>query len=274
MMVAMIAALLAGWHWSARSLRAYVADHRAADVTVEQIQLAAAPPWMSILLKEQLQSVVAREIDANPLDGSGLRRAAESLKANAWVRSVHRLERRPAGEVVVEATYRRPIALIRSRDGFRPVDAQGVRLPGLYLSHQVSLVKLPVVDRVAAGPSRPGEVWPGQDVQAAMRLIVLLRGESYMDQVQTFDVGQRDSRGRLRITMRTHGGGQVVWGLPPGSEGAVEPDAATKKHRLASVDRRRGRIDAGGKIVDLSGAAVFVHQQAGHETARNIDYTW
>ena len=272
--VVAIVVSLSGWRWLQQSLQRYVGAGHHRSVAAVSVELLDAPLWMSPMLREELQARVAEQVGADPLDVTGLENAAAALGDSAWVRRVSRLRRVADGRVVVQAEYRRPVALVRGRDGFRPVDGEGVRLPGLYLTHQVQLVDLPVIVGAAARPNRPGEPWPGGDIQAGLGLVRLLEGESYMDQVRAIDVSRRDSRGRLRLVLHTRDGGEVRWGLPPGTEHAVEPDCATKKRWLASVARRRGGIDAGGKIVDLSGAAIFVHQPVSRESARAIDYTW
>ena len=274
MIVGVSGLLFSGWQWSAQSLRAYVGVYCASVVTVDHVDLEPAPLWMSALLKDELCRLVVENSSADPLDSSSLRRAAQKLEASAWVSKVHQLRRQPGGRVLVNASYRQPVALVHHRDGYRPVDVHGVRLPGLYMSHQVKLVGLPVIEGIAARPSQPGLVWPGQDIGAALKLVMLLSGESYEDQIQAYDAGHRDSRGRLRLILHTRDGGKVHWGLPPGEPSAIEPSEATKMRRLTSVNQRRGSIDAGGKIVDLSGAAVFVHQPTKGDLAREIDYTW
>ncbi len=263
-----------GWQWSQRALERYVAERKAAPVTEQTVELRDAPPWMSAMLRSELQQLVARQMNADPLDGSDLAHAAAALNECAWVRQVHELRREPNGRVAVRAEYREPVAMVRGRDGYRLIDIQGVRLPGLYLEHQAPLLDLPLVVGVDAQPAREGDVWPGDDVQAALRLLTLLGDEPYADQIRAYDVSDRDSRGRLRLTLHTGDGGLVRWGLPPGREQAVEPDAATKKNWLASVYRQRGRIDAGGKVVDLYGAAVFVHQAQAGEPGERIGYHW
>jgi hypothetical protein len=269
-----LTAVVFGWQWADRALERYVAANKAAPVTEQTVELRDAPPWMSVMLRSELHQLVARQMNDNPLDGSDLGRAAAALRECAWVRQVHTLHREPNGRVVVRADYREPIAVVRCRDGYRLIDVQGVRLPGLYLEHQASRLGLPLIIGVAAQPAGEGDVWPGDDVQAAVRLVTLLGDEPYSDQILAYDVSGRDSRGRLRLALRTGDGGLVRWGLAPGREQAVEPDAATKKNWLASVYRQRGRIDAGGKVVDLYGAAVFVHQAPAQDSAERIGYHW
>ena len=67
----------------------------------------------------------------------------------------------------------------------------------------------------------------------------------------------------------------IRWGLPPGDEQTIEPDASVKKQWLANVYKTyRGSVDAGGKVVDVYGAAVFVHPNRDAEIDQQAGFTW
>lgn len=271
--ITVVVGLGAGWYYGQQHLRRYVSHHASVLVTPQQVDLVNAPPWMSPRLREEIQAQVAGRISPDPLDQSGLAQASAILRINPWVASVQQLHRVPSGRVQVVAQYRQPIALVVHGEGYHLVDVQGVRLPGVYQQSHVKALKLPVITGVSATPGDPGRVWPGQDLQAGLSLVQLLGGESYMPQVSAIDVGQRDARGRIRLALHTHAGGVVHWGLPPGQEQAVESPAATKKRWIASLNQQRGSIDAGGKVVSLYGAAVFVHTPADDQSVQ-LRYTW
>ena len=273
---AVVLAVGLGWQWSERALCHYVSNRHSAAVAVESVTLSAAPSWMSSMLRRDLQMLVASQVSDDPLDAMALRRAVSALSASPWVARVRQIRRAPAGRLEVHAEYRRPVALVQVSDGYHLVDGQGVRLPGLYLEHQLDELGLPVLVGIAAAVPAPGQAWPGRDVHGGLALVGLLEAEPYMDQVSAIDLSRRDRRGRARLVLRTRTGGMVRWGLPPGGEQSVEPDAATKKQRLAELYRRRGQIDDGGRVVDIFGAAVFVHQldALNADQARRIGYTW
>ena len=255
-----VVAAVFGWQWSERALADYVSTHRNATVTVESVTLASAPSWMSPMLHDELQSLVAKEVGDDPLSGFDLRRAGSALAADPWVARVGRIQRIPGGQLVVHADYRQPVALVQVGDGYHLVDSQGVRLPGLYLEHQLDRLNMPVLTGVDAAAPAAGQEWRGADLHGGLALVRLLAPEPYMNQIRAIDLGQRDSRGRARLVLWTRSGGMVRWGLPPGREQSIEPDAATKKQRLAELYRRRRQIDAGGRAVDIFGASVFIHQ--------------
>ena len=87
-------------------------------------------------------------------------------------------------------------------------------------------------------------------------------------------MSERDSQNRIRLVLKTRTG-MVRWGLPPGQEQPIESDASVKKQWLATVCKTyRGQVDAGGKIVDVYGAGVFVHASAESELDQQAGYTW
>ena len=274
--VAVAAGVVFGWRWSEQALGRYVNENRAAEVVGASVRLSPAPSWMSRMLRDDLQTLVASTVGHGPLDDAGVRRAVMALESSPWVSQVRQVRRTSGGRVTVEAEYRRPIALVQAPDGYRLVDGGGVCLPGLYLEHQVDSLGLPVLIGVAASAPHAGGRWPGEDLRSGLSLASLLETEPYVDQVSAIDLGRRDTRGRMRLALCTRSGGMVRWGLPPGEERSIEPDAATKKQRLVEIYRRRGQIDDGGKVVDIFGADVFIHntEAVGGDEPRRIGYTW
>ncbi len=269
-LVAVVTAVVAGWGYAERRLGAYAAELSGPTVYVD---LTDAPSWMNPILLDELRRTVANQVGRDPLDNDGLQRAALALSANPWIERVGRVQRCHTGVVRVYAQYRQPVAVVQGRDGYHLVSDQGVRLPGLYLSHQLDQLALPLIVGTSQAPGREGEVWPGADLHAGLSLVALLQDQSYWYQVRQVDVGHRDARGRMRLVMRT-GEGVVRWGFPPGDERAIEPPALTKKRWLGEVYRQRGSIDAGGKIVEVFGPAVFVHQRSYDDETVRVGYTW
>ncbi|MFP4145712.1 MAG: cell division protein FtsQ/DivIB [Phycisphaeraceae bacterium] len=239
------------WHYGGEALRSWASTEHAADPSAEQVELTDAPAWMSPLVREQLRQITADAVGSDPLDRQGLVAAVEQLRENPWVLEVDQVRRQPGGKVVVDARYREPVALIQKSDGYHLVDAEGVRLPGVYYRHQLKSVDLPVLIHVSAAPPFRGEVWPGEDIQAGLELVRLLAGQPFFDDIEAFDVGKRDQRGRICLALHGEAGGVVWWGLPPGEERVIEADAAVKLAWLRDIVRQRGTVDAGGLVVDV-----------------------
>lgn len=257
--LASVGALALGLWWAERELAGYHAARAeapgAGDVEVE---LADRPAWMSGAVERRLTATTAEWAAASWTRGRGLRLAAMALAEEPWVESVRAVRRASDGRVVIEALYRRPVALVRGEDAYRLVDAAGVRLPGLYAASQTERVGLPIVVGCVERPPAPGDAWQSEALRGGLALIAWVSGEAYADDVVAFDVGGRDARGRARLVLRTTGGGRVTWGLPPGSERAVEPVAERKLEAVRHVYEKFGSIDAGGKAVDVTGSQITV----------------
>ena len=259
--LAMILALVGGWYFGEQALRDYLADRHGPAVTPDHVRLAEAPEWMTPAVRDELKRFVAGYVEPDPLEVHSLRAAATALGRQPWVRQVEQVRRRADGGIEVRATYRRPVAVVQGRDGYHLVDAQAVRLPRLYLPHHVEqLVEqtgIAMITGITAAAPPAGEPWPGEALAAALALVRLLEAEPYADAIKRYDASGRDVRGRVRLTLYTDRG-EIRWGLAPGQERAIEPDAAVKKRWLSQLHEARGDIDAGGRIVHLYGATVEV----------------
>lgn len=251
-------ALGIGWRYGEDALERYVARTHASEVEANDVVLVDRPAWMAEAVREELAALVAEQVDANPLDTHSLRDAVDALARSPWVKQVRQVRRVQGGEVLVAANYREPVAIVEALDGYHLVDEEGVELPGLYMDYQVQDLGLPLIEGASAGPAGAGKIWPDMGVRAGVDLVELLATEPYAGQIEAVDVSQRDRRGRVRLMLRT-AGGLVRWGLPVGEERTIEPEAARKLDWLRQVAaQHNGRIDAGGKVVDVYGAAVQV----------------
>ena len=251
---ALAVALVIGWRYGERYLLNYANENRPVKrITADVVELVDAPNWMSEGIREQVRDSAAAPIEPDPLDGRSLKAAAEALRKDAWVRDVKQIARRSNGQILVYATYRRPVAVIEARDGYHLVDAQGVCLPGVYGAHEIDGLGLVTVMGVnTPPPAQAGNVWPGDEVQAGLALLQLLAKESYMDKIRSLDVSQRDERGRIRLVLHTEEG-TVRWGLPPGEEHAIEPSAQTKLGWLRQLAQSDASLSTGGEIIDIYG---------------------
>jgi len=251
---ALAVALVIGWRYGERHLLDYANQHRPVQrVTADLVELVDAPAWMSEGIREQVREAAAAPIDPDPLDGRSLKAAVHALRQDAWVRDVTQIARRSNGQILVYANYRRPVAVIQARDGYHLVDAQGICLPGVYGSHEIDALGLVTVLGVnTPPPAQAGDVWPGDEVHAGLTLLKLLAKEPYIDKIRSFDVSQRDERGRIRLVLHTQDG-TVRWGLPPGEEHAIEPSAQTKLRWLRQLAQSDASLSTAGEIIDIYG---------------------
>ncbi|MAE61098.1 MAG: hypothetical protein CMJ49_07055 [Planctomycetaceae bacterium] len=251
--------LIVGVWWLARhALHDYVGHARSA---LPRVVLAETPAWMTAPLAREIRQLVAASVDPDPLDAASLDATSTLLASNPWIAQVHRVRREYDGVITVDATFREPAAVIAWDGGFELIDGHGCRLPATYDESQLEALELPVISGVAARPPRPGVIWVGTDVQAGLKLALLMETTRYARQIQAVDVGNHDGRidsaePHLQLVTRH---AQVRWGRCPGDELYYEPDTATKLRHLERVNRSYGSIDAGGQIVDVFGDAVLIH---------------
>ncbi|MHB1157355.1 MAG: cell division protein FtsQ/DivIB [Phycisphaerales bacterium] len=238
------------------------------------VRFVQVPAWMPPAHLERMKQQMAGVISNDPLDRQSLATAEHLLADNPWVRQVVRVERYRAGRVLVLAYFREPAALVGAKDGFHLIDAQAHRLPGVYTYDQLQQLGLPAITGCAAAPPTQGQLWPGADIVAALRLARLLMDQPFADQVRSIDVanyGGRDNPRDPHLLIKTSGGdgGMVRWGRAPGEEGIYEPNAQKKLAMLRRVAASaRGAIDAGGCTVD-----VFTDQPLSHSPAEQVRYT-
>jgi len=124
--------------------------------------------------------------------------------ANPWVASVNRVSKQPNGEVLVEAQYRRPFALVRSAalpaGPLVVVDAQGAVLP--IAPSRVRRGECLTIGDVASGPPAAGSKWDAPDLMDGLKLLKLLRPRPYFDQISLIDVRNHDGRSQLEPHIR------------------------------------------------------------------------
>ena len=242
-------ATVVGWSAGQRVLGRYAAEARGAEVLPEQVELVDAPAWLDPGLAQQLRRQVADQLGPNPLDRAGLREAVAQLDHSAWVEEVDQVRRAPRGRVKVTATYRRPAAVVAGQRGYHIVDAQGVWLDGPIDRAASRWSGLPLITGVNAPPPTEGygHLWKGADIPAALALQQLLAGEVYADQITAYDVSHRDLKDRLWLVLYTDGPA-IIWGLPPGQERSVEPQAPIKLAALRDwAYKHHGRINVRGE---------------------------
>lgn len=251
--------LLVGGYFAEEYLTDYSQTRKSTVMRPELVEIVGAPAWMSQGLKQHIRFVVASKAGDHPLDSAGLERAAEVLGRDAWVKEVRQIRRTPEGYVRVWAEYRQPIALVERPEGCRPVDAEGVRLPGLYPADEAAAIGLPVLKGVPTNAIADGDIWPGTELHAALVLASTLHREPYYSQIRSVVISPKDDRDRVRLSLVTTNG-TLNWGLPPGTEGALEASPDTKKSRIAQIWNTGNRsLDISGRSVDINNAGVFVH---------------
>ncbi|MCC6507817.1 MAG: hypothetical protein IT423_01820 [Pirellulaceae bacterium] len=122
-----------GWYY-------YGAEHldqTLYGVKLENIELTPQPPWIHSNLKEQ----VYREnglSEVSLLEPEATATIAHAFDANTWIKSTNQVRKMSGGKVVVDVTYRRPVAMVfqspppgtgNGKGLCYPVDEEGSLLP-------------------------------------------------------------------------------------------------------------------------------------------------
>ncbi len=277
-----VLAVGAGAAYGLRGLEKHLTatDAMAAAPTSVRVRLSPIPSWMPWSLACDIAGSVL-DANADFLDASLTRVAHDRLAACPWVRSVGEVRKQHTADPLVgvlemQATFREPVALVALADGrsYAFVDEEGVRLPdepgrpgaprwrvtvpgsGAEAPREVAcwdkleaprgLVPRPIhyifVEGVQAAPPVPGQRWAGQDLADGLRLVGLLRGRKYADQIVAVDVRNFGGRvsgnsARPHITIRARGRGgesvEVGFGRFPNPRGDYILGA---ERRLANLD--------------------------------------
>jgi hypothetical protein len=188
----------------------------------------------------------------------------QNLAHCPWIAEVQRVAKRRDGSVIVTATYRDPLTWVIVRDTAYLVDRDGRRLadrsasdlkPGDWIT--VTGVKAPL-------PSL-GDVWPGDDVKAGLKLAGWLQSwlpkrpdtKQLMSSLPAVDVANYDRHiGGLRLRT-VYSDSFVAWGLPPGEEYNIENTAEGKLKFLATIYAQEGQLpDA--KVIDVRDPEAWV----------------
>lgn len=254
---AVLAAALV-WHFGSDRLEAYVNAHHAQPITAQDIRFSEEPKLMSPAEINLLRAELAKTIGDKPLNRAGLERAADQLREqHKLVRELRQVRRMPDGTIQIDLSFRTPAAIVQMRnantgepspDGYHVVDDMGYQMYGPKHMTELSHLGLPLILGVNSA-YRPkdnlGEYrWQGQEVAAALALIKTLRGTPAMDHVDSISVDVTDERNRIRLVLNTYVVPtansrpipcRIVWGLTPGQEKTIEPDADRKLAALNTL---------------------------------------
>lgn len=219
-----------------------------------------AEPHFQPILDHLTAAVGLREGD-DLLDPQLARRVAERLQQQTWVRRVVRVTKLSTGLVQVHCVFRPPAGWVQQGEWADLVDDQGVRLPlraplgrlDEFRPTRPACPALILVTGVSASQPGVGQLWPGPDLQAGLRVIALLTHCRWREQVRAVSVanygGRRDpSAAHILLLLEDS---EIRWGRAPGEEMGVEIPAADKIALLQGLYTAHGRIDAGRSHVDV-----------------------
>jgi hypothetical protein len=238
--VAGAVAVAAGWWLGVPRLRDHARSGQAALVV--DVEFREAPAWATEELLGGLRHAVLRRLDADPFDREGLVAARAALADTGWFADVRQVRRLAPGRIVVDAQFVDPFVVVRDRDGDHVVDRDGRLVPRTFApdaAPEFVVIRGAFFDR----PRRPGEIWPGADIAAALALCRTIEDRPWRRQVRGIQVSEYAQREVLyMVTDRGH---RILWGRPPGAE---RPGEASLEQKLLHLDfphEHFGHIDGG-----------------------------
>lgn len=223
----------------------------------------AALSWLPVSMRDELLTLAqeAAGLKRDPFSPAPLLRVREALGATGWFDELPTVERTGSDQITVRGAWRLPIVWVAVGQAAYLVDRHGRLLPPIR-----QLDELGPMDRLVVNPAWDppktdnGKLdaqtsWRGQDVAAAIDLVVLLWAQAYWDQVARIDLDRFfDDQQSPRLVIVTDTGSRIVWGGPTGVFNPGEVADSIKLARLAHFHESPSynhHIDAGIAGYDL-----------------------
>ncbi|MEZ6061503.1 MAG: hypothetical protein R3C19_14250 [Planctomycetaceae bacterium] len=227
------------------------------QVSVEQITVTPPPRWVPPDLVEQVfRRAGLADAPLSLLDPTLSERIAAAFYTHPWIDDVQRVRKDFPAHVVVEVTYRRPVAMVQAVDGYYPVDALGHVLPPQDFT-MADLERYPIIEQVSSVPvGGLGEAWGDPAVTGAAQLADVLisqdsDGRSWWKAMELrailapLGAAPNAQPEDLEYQIRTAGGSRVLWGRSPHTQHPGELTVEQKLQRMIAYHRDFGSFDDG-----------------------------
>lgn len=255
-LVGILAALGFGFVFIDKHLKK-VAPAWGKDVTVE---LMEPPAWVNQSLKDKILAAVTFSGEALKLDENAVRLIQTNLARKvAWLQKVK--VQAAHNKILIQADYRKPIALVKS--GLRNfyVDAE------LVVLDFVPMPDLPIVKVKGLSPITKippvGKVWQREDLTEAVAILARLDrmdklvtpNKPLLYEIDSIDVsnfkGREDSRS-AHIIFYTKDNTEIIWGAEIDAWSKyLEARDEEKLAKLYNYYKEQGSLLGGAKYIDL-----------------------
>ena len=212
-----------------------------------EIEINPPPHWVPQELVEQVIEQSKLPESVSLLDDRLTKTIAEAFGQHPWVESVERVAKSLPSRVSVELAYRRPVAMVQVKQGFYPIDAQGILLPPRDFSI-ADTQRYPMIVNVTTLPSgAAGTSWGDAGIIGSAQLAAVLTPHWKEFNLVTIEnpvpkTGQSASDDGV-YHLYTRGGSRIVWGRAPGSGHPGELTAEQKIGRMEEYVARFGGFD-------------------------------
>jgi hypothetical protein len=254
-MVGPMALLLAGYlGWRFYGAKALDTTYYA--LKQENIHISDRPTWLrSDVISEVFEQSGLDRMSL--LDDQTAAVIAKALDSHPWVKKTHRVHRMAGGQIVINAEFRQPIAMVHcqaslepgvnstpgsnDQESFLPVDSEGILLPTKDFSQEdiPNYILIYAQNIQSSDYPRVGMTLADPQIAEAILLCRFLaplraQGLAKLSSVYVYpNASGGNSRWRLEIT--TKGGPRILWGSAPTHEATNEPTANTKLKRLVEL---------------------------------------
>ncbi len=233
--------------------------------TIKPVQSAAlelvdVPEWVNEALQERIyQAAVAYGEDIK-VDKTAARTVQQNIEELVrWVDDVRVLTTHD--RLVIEARWRRPVALVESRLYKFYVDAELVALDFVAVSN-LPIVRIKGLSVPTSMPPA-GQVWQRDDAAAAVTILVKLQQmdetvtpqKPLLYEIDSIDVSNfegRKSRRQPHIVLYTKDDTEIIWGAEFGTwQRYLEAPDDEKLAKLYSYYEEFGTLLGGAKYINL-----------------------
>ena len=249
--------LVVGWVIVRNALLDYQRENHSLQTPPDAVALIDQPVWMSDSIADPMRLAAAEALSVDPFDGAGVQAAAQRLAQTPWIHSVEQVRRRADGRLEVKASYRTPVAAVRdtrnSVDHYL-IDSQGVVLAGPWRWRTVRDQGFIVLEGVSDAPPTAGQAWPGEPIQHALALALLLGPEPFAYQIEAVHIeNNRHTDAGIDLALYTTENRRVLWGAPLGHALTAElMNDQQKLENLRVLHRTYGHIDSVDGTVEVN----------------------
>lgn len=233
------------------SLERHVVEHQLDTFPRARVDFVDLPESLIPLAELDLRAAIDDLLDHRWTNDSLCRLLAERVAEVGWVARVAQVRRSGDAVFRVSAAYRLPAAMVHQGKDYFLVDADGVRLPGVYRFDPA----MRVISGVTSPAPEAGKGWDGDEVKAGLATLAAISREPFARHIVGVSVdnyGGRRDRFAAHVELVTDRyGGRIQWGSPPGSE-AEETSVQEKLRLLRANFAETGRPDAHHAIIDIS----------------------
>jgi len=240
-------------------LEKYVKETIPARQGAGDLELADVPLWVSDQLKEKVYTIATADGSSLGLDDAALSVQRNIEELMPWlyevkVRATHNILR-------VEATWRKPVALVKSGLIKFYVDAEQVVLDYMEMPDLpiVEIKGLPLITKIPP----LGEVWQRDDLAAAIRILdrlddmdkSLTPDKPLLREIDCIDVsnfnGRHNSR-QAHIILYTKDNTEIIWGAEVEKwQQHLESTDEQKLAKLYVYYKENGTLSGAAKFINL-----------------------